>query len=41
MQDVIYAIYGKDIANNNLDVDYTYEDIHITGVVGKPEASKV
>ena len=40
MQDVIYAIYGKDIANNILDVDYTYEDIHITGVVGKPEIAR-
>ena len=40
MQDVIYAIYGKDIANNILDVDYTYEDIHVTGVVGKPEIAR-
>ena len=40
MQDVIYAIYGKDIANSILDVDYTYEDIHITGVVGKPEIAR-
>ena len=27
MQDVIYAIYGRDIANSILEVDYTYEDI--------------
>ena len=40
MQDVIYAIYGKDIANSILDVDYTYEDIHVTGVVGKPEIAR-
>ena len=32
----IYSIYGKDIAENVLDVNYTYEDIHITGVIGKP-----
>lgn len=32
----IYSIYGKDVAENILDVDYTYEDIHITGVIGKP-----
>lgn len=40
LQDVIYAIYGKDIASSVLDVDYTYEDIHITGVVGKPEIAR-
>ncbi len=40
MQDVIYAIYGKDIASSVLDVDYTYEDMHITGVIGKPEIAR-
>ena len=33
---VIYNIYGKDIAENILNVDYTYDDIRITGVVGRP-----
>ena len=32
----IYSIYGKDIAENILDVDYEYEDIKIKGVIGKP-----
>ena len=36
----IYSIYGKDIANGILDVDYTYEDMKITGVVGKPEIAR-
>lgn len=40
IQDVIYAIYGKDIATGVLEVDYNYEDIHITGVVGKPEIAR-
>lgn len=40
LQDVIYAIYGKDVASAILEVDYTYEDIHITGVVGKPEIAR-
>ena len=40
LQDVIYAIYGKDIASNILDVEYTYDDLHITGVVGKPEIAR-
>lgn len=40
IQDVIYAIYGKDIASSILEVDYIYEDIHVTGVVGKPEIAR-
>ena len=40
VQAVIYAIYGKNIAENVLKVDYTYEDIHITGVIGKPEIAR-
>ncbi len=36
MKSVIYSIYGKDIAENIIDVNYTYEDIKITGVIGKP-----
>ena len=40
LQDVIYSIYGKDIASNVLDVDYLYEEMHITGVVGKPEIAR-
>ena len=37
---VIYSIYGKDVANAVLKLDYTYEDIHITGVCGKPEIAR-
>ncbi len=33
---VVYSIYGKDIAENILDVNYEYEDIKVTGVIGKP-----
>ncbi len=40
IQDVIYSIYGKDTANSILEVNYNYEDIHITGVVGKPEIAR-
>lgn len=39
-QSVIYSIYGKDIASGIMDVDYTYEDIRVTGVVGKPEIAR-
>ncbi len=37
---VIYGIYGKEIAENVLDVDYEYEDIKITGVIGRPSISR-
>lgn len=40
IQDVIYAIYGKEIASNVLDVDYSYENLHITGVVGRPQIAR-
>lgn len=36
MKSVIYNIYGKDIAENIIDVDYNYEDMRIVGVIGKP-----
>jgi len=37
---VVYGIYGKDIAENILDVHYEYEDIKIKGVIGKPVISR-
>ena len=40
MQDIIYSIYGKDIASAVIDVDFNFEDIHINGVIGKPEISR-
>lgn len=36
MKSVIYSIYGKDVAENIIEVNYDYEDINITGVIGKP-----
>ncbi len=40
LQSVIYSIYGKDIANGAMEVSYQYEDIKITGVIGKPEIAR-
>ena len=40
LKSVIYNIYGKDIAENLIDIDYTYEDMKITGVIGKPVISR-
>ena len=37
---VIYSIYGKDIANGIIDIDYTYNDMKVTGIIGKPEIAK-
>ena len=40
MKNCIYSIYGKDIANNIIDVDYIYEDIMVQGVIGKPSIAR-
>lgn len=40
LKDVVYSIYGKDIANAILEVSYQFEDIKVTGVIGKPEISR-
>ena len=40
IKSVIYSIYGKDVATGILPVDYTYEDIQISGVIGKPEIAR-
>ncbi len=36
MKSVIYNIFGKDIAENIIEVNYEYEDIKVSGVIGKP-----
>ena len=40
LKTVIYSIYGKDVAGGIIETDYTYEDMHIYGVVGKPEIAR-
>ena len=40
LKTVIYSIYGKDIAEGILPLSYTYEDIHLEGVIGKPEIAR-
>lgn len=37
---LIYSLYGKETADCVLPVDYQYEDIKVTGVVGKPEIAR-
>ena len=36
LKTVIYSIYGKDVAAEIIEVNYTYEDMKVTGVIGKP-----
>ena len=40
LKDVIYSIYGKDVANAILEVNYQYEDITVSGAIGKPEIAR-
>lgn len=40
MTDVVYNVFGKDIASNLVDVNFQYENIRVTGVVGKPEIAR-
>ena len=40
IEDVVYAIYGKEISQNLILVDYIYDDIHVTGVIGKPSIAR-
>ncbi len=40
IKNVIYCIYGKDVAKGIINVEYTYEDYKISGVIGKPEIAR-
>ncbi len=36
LKTAIYSIYGKDIATETIEIDYNYEDIKVSGIIGKP-----
>ncbi len=40
LKTAIYNIYGKEVTDGLIDVEYMYEDIKISGVVGKPEIAR-
>ena len=40
LEDVVYSIFGKEIAQNLLETNYEYEDMKVTGVIGKPSISR-
>ena len=40
LKSVIYSIYGKDVAQGIIEVNYDYDDIKISGVIGNPEIAR-
>ena len=40
LKSVIYNIFGKETASNIINVDYEYEDMKITGIIGKSEIAR-
>lgn len=40
LKDSIFSVYGKDITNNLIEVDYNYQDFKINGFIGKPVISR-
>ena len=40
LKEVIYRIFGKDISDHLIPIDYKSNDIHIHGYLGKPEITR-
>ena len=40
LKNAVYSVYGRDYANNIIDVDYEAEGIHITGAIGNSSLSR-
>lgn len=40
LKDVIYSIYGREVASNLLEIDFEMKDIHLNGFLGKPIISR-
>ncbi len=40
LKTIIYNIYGKEMTDGLIEVDYQYEDIIVKGFVGKPEIAR-
>ena len=40
LTDVIYSVFGKEVASNIIDVDYEYEYMKIKGVIGRPNIAR-
>ena len=40
IKDIVYGIYGKDVAENIINVEYYFEDMVVKGVIGKPSTAR-
>jgi DNA mismatch repair protein MutL len=40
LTNAVYTVYGKDYAKAVLNVDYAYENVHVSGVIGKGNVSR-
>lgn len=40
IKDIVYGIYGKDVAENIINVEYYFEDMAVKGVIGKPSIAR-
>lgn len=40
LKTVVYSLYGKETTDGLIDIDYQYEGIRVTGVIGKPEIAR-
>ena len=40
IKDIVYSIYGKDVADGITEVEYIYEDIKISGVIGNSSIAR-
>ena len=40
IRSLIYGLYGKETSDCLIDINYNYEDIKVSGVVGKPEIAR-
>lgn len=40
LKTVVYSLYGKETTDGLIDIEYQYEGIRVTGVIGKPEIAR-
>lgn len=40
IKDIIYHVYGRDVANNLLPIEAELENVHVQGFIGKPSVSR-
>ncbi|MBP5426348.1 MAG: DNA mismatch repair endonuclease MutL [Clostridiales bacterium] len=40
LKSVIFSIYGKDVAQNVLPVEYSYNNVRVSGFIGKPNIAR-